>query len=960
MKSIFKTFLLSLLVAAQVHFAYAQTASILPPAKSIFIDKNGKPLTSGTVDFYIPGTTTRNTTWQDAAETTPNTNPVVLDGSGGALILGSGNYRQVVKDRFGNLIWDQVTSSAGSGGTTPTSVGDGAAVGSIKIWSGTTPPTNYLFTYGQEVSRATYAVLFSILTSSQAAFCSSGSPILTGLTDTTNFWIGMSVELSCVTAGQTTIIAKSSTTVTLAVNSIISLNTTATFFMWGNGDGSTSFNLPDYRGIIPVGNNNMGGVASSNLSTTYFGPATPNANGAAGGSQSVTLAQTNLPNVSFTNSGIAVTAISTPSLNFQTANTPGGSLSFQLSGAGSGTGAPAGLTITTTPTVSAQGSAASGGNGTPIGIIPPSKTANFAIKVLPDNSLSTNVVTSIGGMIGDIICGIGLTCSGQTILVNNSIVIPPPTSAILGGVFSDTCGTSNWFNSLSTAGSFTCLQPNFTDLAGSLAVTQIPTNLITNAKLAQTGAATLKGNPTSGTANAQDFTIQGLSNSAPNATLDYFIYYNHTTGTFESATASQISTAVGSGVTSLGGLTGAITCGFGLTCSGSSIIVNSTVGCLNILAYGGNGNGSTANDTAVSSAYSALSSGGGCIYFPTGTYAFTSQINRTLPAVSHYSIKLIGDGSGATILYWPNANGGMEFFKNSVDTSVHIRDMALITSQVNSGNAILLYGVGFNQPYGPQSDIQDVIIKGADFANSSGSECFAYGIYDDDWSALFIKNVNTYGTWGTPGSSGCGIGLYVTGDVASTNYIIDINIVSSAFNYHSYGIELASYWQGFTCVLCNFNGEEGSAGIYVSSGQSGTLAGFWVTASQFNTGGSQILFGTAVSSGAIIGSTITTYTASSNGIIMLGGEWGINGNVFNSNANGSSQAGIVVNSGSANGSITGNSFTNLNDGVVLEPGSSIWTVGLNSYNSVTTKVSNAGTNNSVGTASIGNMTGVVP
>src|SRR4051812_6096346 len=106
-KSIFKTFLTSVLVAGQVHLAYADTAAIIPPAKTTFVDQNGKPLTSGTVDFYIPSTSTRKTTWQDAAETVQNANPVVLDAAGRGLILGSGSYRQVVKDRNGNVIWDQ-------------------------------------------------------------------------------------------------------------------------------------------------------------------------------------------------------------------------------------------------------------------------------------------------------------------------------------------------------------------------------------------------------------------------------------------------------------------------------------------------------------------------------------------------------------------------------------------------------------------------------------------------------------------------------------------------------------------------------------------------------------------------------------------------------------------------------------------------------------------------------------
>ena len=89
-------------MVAQVHFAYAQNAAILPPAKTTFVDQNGKPLTLGKVYFYIPGTSTLKTTWQDQAATIPNTNPVALDAAGRALILGNGSYRQVVVDRSNN------------------------------------------------------------------------------------------------------------------------------------------------------------------------------------------------------------------------------------------------------------------------------------------------------------------------------------------------------------------------------------------------------------------------------------------------------------------------------------------------------------------------------------------------------------------------------------------------------------------------------------------------------------------------------------------------------------------------------------------------------------------------------------------------------------------------------------------------------------------------------------------
>ena len=88
-------------------------ATLLPDAKQSFFDDNGDPLANGTVEFYIPSTTTPKDTWQDAAESTLNTNPVTLDADGRALIYGNGSYRQIVKDSLGNTIWDQVTAATG-------------------------------------------------------------------------------------------------------------------------------------------------------------------------------------------------------------------------------------------------------------------------------------------------------------------------------------------------------------------------------------------------------------------------------------------------------------------------------------------------------------------------------------------------------------------------------------------------------------------------------------------------------------------------------------------------------------------------------------------------------------------------------------------------------------------------------------------------------------------------------
>lgn len=98
---------LSLLCFANIVLAQGL---LLPNGMQQFVDANGAPLASGQVYFYIPSTTTPKATYLNAAETVQNTNPVALDAAGRAIIWGSGAYRQVVFDQFGNQIWDQITS----------------------------------------------------------------------------------------------------------------------------------------------------------------------------------------------------------------------------------------------------------------------------------------------------------------------------------------------------------------------------------------------------------------------------------------------------------------------------------------------------------------------------------------------------------------------------------------------------------------------------------------------------------------------------------------------------------------------------------------------------------------------------------------------------------------------------------------------------------------------------------
>jgi hypothetical protein len=87
------------------------SGSLIPNAKQQFLDANGNPLAGGFVYYYIPSTTTFKNTYQNAALTILNTNPIILDSAGECIAYGVGSFRQIVTDVNGNLIWDQPTLS---------------------------------------------------------------------------------------------------------------------------------------------------------------------------------------------------------------------------------------------------------------------------------------------------------------------------------------------------------------------------------------------------------------------------------------------------------------------------------------------------------------------------------------------------------------------------------------------------------------------------------------------------------------------------------------------------------------------------------------------------------------------------------------------------------------------------------------------------------------------------------
>lgn len=183
--------------------------------------------------------------------------------------------------------------------------------GTIVAYSGVTLPSGWLWANGAAVSRATYAGLLAALTSTSTVTITIASPgVVTwanhGLSNAWPIRFSTTGALPTGLSAGVTYYIVSATTNTFQVASApggAAINTsgtqsgtqTAIFAPYGNGDGATTFNLPDMRGRVPFGLDNLGGaVAANNLPVngTYIKGTSP---GAAGGEHQHTLTVDEMP-----------------------------------------------------------------------------------------------------------------------------------------------------------------------------------------------------------------------------------------------------------------------------------------------------------------------------------------------------------------------------------------------------------------------------------------------------------------------------------------------------------------------------------------------------------------------------------------------------------------------------------------------------------------------------------------
>lgn len=243
-------------------------------------DMDGRPLSGGFLFFFVAGTTTPQSAFQDIALTIPWPNPIVLDASGRVpmFYLADGNIKIRLTTEAGvtviaadNLLVIGPSTGGGGGGgqvdaTTVLQTGD------IKGRYGTGPLDGFVRCNGNSIGKT-----------GSGATERADTDLCRALFE--YLWIFPNITLDTPKGA----------------------SATADF------DAGRKLNLPDLRGRLIAGMDDMGAPSAGRLTATFFNNATVLGN--VGGAQSVTLAAGNIPNHTHTQQGAFGTTVELQSFN---------------------------------------------------------------------------------------------------------------------------------------------------------------------------------------------------------------------------------------------------------------------------------------------------------------------------------------------------------------------------------------------------------------------------------------------------------------------------------------------------------------------------------------------------------------------------------------------------------------------------------------------------------------------
>jgi hypothetical protein len=126
-------------------------------------------------------------------------------------------------------------------------------VGAIIDYAGFVVPDHFYLCDGAAKNRVRDYLLFNALTAVETVTLTSGMNTFTVVSNV-NYHIGMAIEGTGIPAA-TTISNIVGTTVTMSANATATGPSAVRFFAWGPGDGSLTFNVPDFQGFTSAGAN---------------------------------------------------------------------------------------------------------------------------------------------------------------------------------------------------------------------------------------------------------------------------------------------------------------------------------------------------------------------------------------------------------------------------------------------------------------------------------------------------------------------------------------------------------------------------------------------------------------------------------------------------------------------------------------------------------------------------------
>ena len=167
-----------------------------------------------------------------------------------------------------------------------------ALPGDIIEWSGLDVRPGCLWADGAAVARATYPELFTALNKTTNGTLTSGSPIITAIGSTARLGVGMYVEGTDIPSGSKILTVDGLNQITLDHSATASITTALIISPFGLGNGTTTFNVPDKRGRVSIGLDNLGGNSANRVTDVKA-----DILGGTGGVEAVTLsaAQSGVP-----------------------------------------------------------------------------------------------------------------------------------------------------------------------------------------------------------------------------------------------------------------------------------------------------------------------------------------------------------------------------------------------------------------------------------------------------------------------------------------------------------------------------------------------------------------------------------------------------------------------------------------------------------------------------------------